>query len=497
MSVKKYFKKNSFFLKIILISLISTTYQIVIPIKLIKTKFQKTIPNKLSPNTDTITPSISDEFDTLYNYLFAVDITIGSNNQKLTMLLDTGSEIFWVPGTQITYSSKVYNPSESQTSSKSSESFQYSYSSGTITGYYYSDQINFLLSNNYYAYFGVASSISISYYYFDGIMGLARKYSNTKYSILHTIKNIGAISSTKFSFKYDYNNNQVYFYLDEIHDDFKSTDSSKIIASCPLINSDYYGKDLWSCDIVSLGIKQGDSIIAKTTFKIEGLFDTGTNNVVFPSKYISNFQSTLTNMNCYLYEEGNSGVGSQKAIYCRNQDNLPKITIGLTKYVLTLGKSNFYSKIYINNEYVYRLRFFFADGIDFSIIGQVFYYEYHTLFDDDSGVLKFYNDDDSKIVYHEEKVSSEGIKTWLLILIIIGSILIVAGITAMIVMYFCCWGKKNKDIPLNKELLEMSSIQKVDDEDNENNENTFNQIMSITSDKKYKGIKINVNTNSK
>lgn len=497
MSIKKNFKKNSLFLIIILISIISTTYQIIIPIKLVKTKFQKTISKKLSTNSDNSTQSISDEFNTLYNYLFAVDLTIGSNNQKLTILLDTGSEILWVPGTQTTSSSKIYNPSESQTSSKSSEQLKYSYSTGTITGYYYSDQINFVLSNKYYAYFGVASNINIEYYYFDGIMGLARKYSNTKYSILHTIKNTGAISSTKFSFKYDYNNDQVYFYLDEIHDDFKSTDSSKIIASCPLINSDYYGKDLWSCDIVSLGIKQGDSIIAKTTFKIEGLFDTGTNNVVFPSKYISNFQSTLNNMNCYLYEEGNSKVGSEKAIYCRNQDNLPKITIGLRQYILTLGKSNFYSRIYINNENVYRLRFLFVENIDFCIIGQNFFYEYHTLFDDDSGVLKFYNDDDSKIVYHEEKVSEGGIKTWLLILIIIGSILIVAGITTMIVMYFCCWGKKNKDIPLNKELLEMSSIQKADDENNESNENTFNQIMSITSDKKHKGIKINVNLKPK
>ena len=58
-------------------------------------------------------------------------------------------------------------------------------------------------------------------------------------------------------------------------------------------------------------------------------------------------------MNCYLYEEGNSQVGSEKAIYCRNQDNLPKITIGLRQYILTLGKSNFYkhTTVYIHSEF--------------------------------------------------------------------------------------------------------------------------------------------------
>ena len=46
------------------------------------------------------------------------------------------------------------------------------------------------------------------------------------------------------------------------------------------------------------------------------------------------------------------------------------------------------------------------DDLDICVIGQNFFYEYHTLFDDDSGSLKFYNDDDSKVVYHVEDVST-------------------------------------------------------------------------------------------
>ena len=323
-------------------------------------------------------------------------------------------------------------------------------------------------------------------------MGLARQ-SDSKYSVLHAIKNVGGISSIKFSFKYDYDTDELFFYLGEEHEDFKNVNSG-ILASCPLINSDHYGKKLWVCDIFSLYIKKGDdTVVKKITFNSEALFDTGTNNIVFPSKYISDLQSTFSSLNCFLYEEGNSNVGSQKALYCRDPNNLPKIAIGLKEYVLTLGKSNFYNTLNINNEIVYRLRFLFVDGISFIIIGQNFYYEYHTLFDDQSGVLKFFSEEKTKIVYHEEDSSSS--KTWLIVLLIVGGIIILSVATALII-YFCWYKQKKyyKNIVLNKELMEMSSIKKEDDVDDENEETNFNQIMSITSKKKSKGININIHT---
>ena len=498
MSIKNTRNQLLFLIITILISLKSITYQIQVPLKQIKTTFQKVITKKVTPTDDSSPQSISSHINNLDNYLFATEMLIGSNDQKFTILLDTGSEILWVPGQGSSSTRyKKYNPSDSQTSSKTSDKLEYEYSSGKITGYYYYDQIDFLSSSKYRAYFGVASNINIEYFYFDGIMGLGRKYSNTKYSVLHTLKSIGKISTTKFSIKYDYNSNQAYLYVDEIHSDFKSTGSS--IATCPLINSDYYGKSIWVCNIVSLGIKQGDNQIKKLVFNIEGIFDTGTNNVVFPSKYMEGMVSPLNKLNCYIYEEGTNADGSMKAIYCRNPDDLPKITIGLPQYILTLGKrSNFYNKIYVNNEYVYRLRFLFIEGIDFCIIGQNFFYEYHALFDDDIGVMKFY-DMDSEVVYHKEDVST-GTKTWIIVVIVIGSILIVAGITTIIIIYCYCWRKPQPNVVLNKELLEMSSIKKVENEeedDDDNEEKTFNQIMSITSDKRYRGIKINVNTNPK
>ena len=103
---------NCFAKIIILISFFSMSYQIRIPLKQIKTKFQKSIPKKIYSNSDN-SATISDNFNILDNYLFAADVTIGSNNQTLTILLDTGSEIFWVSG--IEQFSSYYNPEKSKT----------------------------------------------------------------------------------------------------------------------------------------------------------------------------------------------------------------------------------------------------------------------------------------------------------------------------------------------------------------------------------------------
>ena len=473
---------NCFAKIIILISFFSMSYQIRIPLKQIKTKFQKSIPKKIYSNSDN-SATISDNFNILDNYLFAADVTIGSNNQTLTILLDTGSEIFWVSG--IGQFSSYYNPEKSKTSIKSSEKLDYEYSSGKIKGNYYSDQINFLLSKKFYTYFGVVTETNLLGYYFDGIMGLGRKYSNSKYSVLNTIKNLGGISSTKFSFKYDYNNN-LNFYLGEEHEDFISTKEN--IASCSLIDSKYYGKNLWLCEIASFGIKNDETIVKIISLDLEVLFDTGTNNIILPSKYISDLESTFKSFNCYLYEEGNKSIGSQKAVYCRNQNNLPKIVIGLRMYRLTIGKSNFYTKMYINKEYIYRLRLLFIDDIDFCIIGQDFFYEYHTLFDDEKGVLKFYGE--GEIVYYLDK--KERKFNWIIIIFMIAGLIIVISIIIIIIL-ICRRRKYSNKILLNKELLEMSSIKKPKDND-DNYESNFNQIMSITSDKIKKGINIKINS---
>ena len=113
------------------------------------------------------------------------------------------------------------------------------------------------------------------------------------------------------------------------------------------------------------------------------------------------------------------------------------------------------------------------------IIGQNFFYEYHTLFDDSNDILKFYNDDTEAVVKHEE---SRSIKLWVLLTIILGSVIFVGSVVFLIIYFFCC-RKKNYNV-LAKELLEMSSIKKSDDNEENIAETSFNKIMNIAISKK-------------
>ena len=128
MLIKNMRNQLLFLIITILISLKSITYQIQVPLKQIKTTFQKIIPKKITTADDSSTQSISSHINNLDNYLFATEMTIGSNNQKFTILLDTGSEILWVPGQGSSSRYKKYNPSDSQTSSKTSDILNYEYS---------------------------------------------------------------------------------------------------------------------------------------------------------------------------------------------------------------------------------------------------------------------------------------------------------------------------------------------------------------------------------
>ena len=84
---------------------------------------------------------ISKNLKDLVDFLFAIEIKIGSNQQTFTLLIDTGSEITWVPGIASKGYNNYFNPGSSTTSRRTSDTFNYGYSAGTISGYYYYDQI--------------------------------------------------------------------------------------------------------------------------------------------------------------------------------------------------------------------------------------------------------------------------------------------------------------------------------------------------------------------
>lgn len=444
--------------------LIEWNNQVQIPLKLIELKHNY----KNNNNFEHINSLISKDSKILSYYCLALDIYVGSNNQNFTILLDTGSEILWLPGDSS--SKNVYIPSSSSTSIKSNDKFEYEYIAGKISGYYCSDQIKFLTNTKFFFYFGVANIIQLEQLEFDGILGLGRNYKNKKQSITYTMQNVGIISSTKFSFKYNNQTKSMLFILGEEHQDFKNKER---LAMCSLIDSEIYNKRLWSCDIYTIGILRGNDKLKQIKIDSEGLFDTGTSDIILPLKYFSEFEKIFTNLNCYSYNWGGANKGVD--IHCKDINSIPKLSIGLKNYELTIGEFNFYQKIKINDNIVYRIKLSFEEE-DFVIIGQNFFFEYHTLFDDEKNQLVFYSEGNNMINKVENEKSSH---FWIILIIIIGGCLVIGGVIVIII--YCCVIRKKKKVT-QKELLELSSInQDMNEYSKMNNEdNQFNKIMNIS-----------------
>ena len=115
LKIKSEINKNCFLIILFISFLTTNSEQIKIPIKLINTTFSKyssvkqvfikvnsllkinifnSIINKFLQNQQQ---TLNCKVEILNSFLFAAEIEIGSNSQKFNVILDTGSQILWVP----------------------------------------------------------------------------------------------------------------------------------------------------------------------------------------------------------------------------------------------------------------------------------------------------------------------------------------------------------------------------------------------------------------
>ena len=193
---------------------------------------------------------------------------------------------------------------------------------------------------------------------------------------------------------------------------------------------------LWACNLKSFGLIQNISniddksnIFAKADISV--ILDTGTNLLLLPDYLIYLIEEKLRQLNCIIGHSSNDDFGEESSfIVCFDIYRIPDISLQFGDYVLILNKYKMYYIIDLGLGIKgYLLNAHFQKNLGIAIIGQNFFTEFHTLFDSENNVLKFYSEYKNKIINvknpimnddYEEGSSLRVIFVILLILLVVG-----------------------------------------------------------------------------
>ena len=366
------------------------------------------------PTSDNESILFVEEGNTFINrdILFIAKIKLGSEGQPFNLLLDTGSSILWVArngcGGKHTITNE-FNPATSSTSQNTGITFSLNYGSGSCSGFYYNDNIEYIKSKSFNMNFGVADTAKFTVDQCDGIIGLAKKYADNRLSFIHMLKEYKNTDSLLFSIKFETDiiktNFEGTMYIGK-HDDFSKSETISI----PMV---FYSREIfWACTLSSFGLNNTGNYI-HSDYEINILFDTGTNSILLPLKYLQDIQKDLPKYNCYIIQ---SDSGYQ--IRSTSTSNLPDLVFKFGRHTLTIpGRYGFYS----SNKGIISFATF-QNSAPF-IMGSPFFFVFHTLFDADSNELK---------VYPLKNGIKSGLSIVAIIFIAIGSIVLIVGIILLI-----------------------------------------------------------------
>ena len=396
------------------------------------------------------------------NLLFIANVRIGSNKQEFNLVLDTGSFILWVAqqgSYDVSQISNHFNPSASSTCINSNIAFNQQYGTGSCSGVYYSDNVNYINNRDFPMLFGVASKTDFRVIGADGIIGLAHVYYDEFLSFIQMLNRGGVTSSTLFSLKFQNSNAEVSgkLYLGR-HDDFSNNNAR----TCPLVNFSNGGEIFWGCEANSFGLKKNGGYEVRSNRRYNLVFDTGTNVLILPKEYLNDIQNNLNGFECYtIMTEDQASF----QLVCSNGWDLPNFFFEINGNIYT-----------IPSQYIfYQSGQFFVPRILFStmqyyIVGTPFFFVFHTLFDRESNQLHFYpqngaylqkksNVEELNFNEKQENLDLINPKTKYIIIscIILGSAIILLSLVALI-YYFI---KRRMNNKLEKALLSNSYNKEV------------------------------------
>ena len=225
--------------------------------------------------------------------LYFFDIKIGTPSQQFSVLLDTGSNFFWVNNDKCDdcNSKNKFIPEKSRTFISNNKSININYISGDLNGTISNDIIKFdnnkkILDFNYL----LINKTNINFE-LDGIFGLSKNIKdiiNSQYSPINQIFRNDNFDKKIFVLDFiNYN-----FYIGEIPLYLNIYDNTTCERKSIVNLNNYYWKCISRKIIFNKENNNNNIIIAKESNII---FNSGINSIVFSFNYISLFKNIISN----------------------------------------------------------------------------------------------------------------------------------------------------------------------------------------------------------
>jgi len=302
------------------------------------------------------------------NTQYFIDITIGSDDQKFTVVPDTGSSNLWV------YSSKChsvaclthskYNSSKSSTYTADGQDFDITYGSGSVEGFVSRDQAK--INGDIVAEMGFGEIQKVKGSTFlisqmDGIVGLG--YDQISVDKLPTFIEQSDLTEKSFSFYMKNNPEESYMVIPGIDEELGLEE----IAKHDVIEQTY-----WNVNFAKMTGPNGD---VDTTGYMAAI-DSGTSLIMGPNAL---FQPLL------------EGITVEQD--CSNLDSLPDITFTFDSQDYVLTSTDYVLKETIGKQTQCIMGIMGADlpaDFKYVIVGDVFMRPFPTKFNRDDNTVTFY-----------------------------------------------------------------------------------------------------------
>jgi len=302
------------------------------------------------------------------NTQYFIDIELGSNNQKFTVVPDTGSSNLWVYASNchsiacLTHSK--YNSKKSTTYEKDGQDFDITYGSGSVKGYVSKDVCKIGDNISAKMSFGEIQKVKGKTFLvsqMDGIIGLA--YDTISVDKLPTFIEQAELSEKTFSFYLKDKAEESYMTIPGIDESLGYTE----IATHNVVEKGY-----WNLNFSKMTGPNGD--VDVTGYK--AAIDSGTSLIMGPNTLLKPLLEGIT------VEQD-----------CSNLDSLPDITFTFDSQDYVLNASDYVLKETIgkNTQCIMGIMGSdLPDNFKYVIVGDVFMRKFPTKFSRDDDTVTFY-----------------------------------------------------------------------------------------------------------